>query len=139
MSDNIIKAPSIYTKNDVRKDFGADGNDQRAIWHYGDYYIWFLHLSKQRPTGGWISTADNGRINIWYQDANNAMIIEMALKDVPIKKTDGKLLLVFASNDEKSEYEFKGVFKPYDTDDGVIDHVCKRVSKGFDVDEMIPV
>ncbi len=112
MSDNIIKAPSIYTKNDVRKDFGADGNDQRAIWHYGDYYIWFLHLSKQRPTGGWISTADNGRINIWYQDANNAMIIEMALKDVPIKKTDGKLLLVFASNDEKSEYEFKGVFKP---------------------------
>lgn len=139
MSENIIKAPSSYTKNEVRKDFGADGNDQKSVWNYGDYYIWFLHLSKQKSTGGWTSTAENGRINIWYQDPRNAMIIEMALKDTEIKKTDGKLHLVFAADDEKSEYTFRGVFKPYDACDGVIDHVFKRVSKSFDVDAMLPV
>ncbi|WP_027207444.1 hypothetical protein [Butyrivibrio fibrisolvens] len=139
MSENIVMAPSKFTKKDVRKEFNVDGNDQSSIWHYGDYDIWYLHLSKQRPTGGWISTSNNGRINIWYQDADNAMIIEMALKDVPIEKTDGKLHLVFASDDENSDYDFKGVFKPCSTEDGVIDHVFKRVSKGFDIDEMQPV
>ncbi|WP_027217707.1 hypothetical protein [Butyrivibrio fibrisolvens] len=139
MSENIIMTPSKFTKKTVRKEFKADGNDQSSIWHYGDYVIWYLHLSKQRPTGGWISTANNGRINIWYQDADNAMIIEIAQKNVPIVKTDGKLHLVFASDDDKSEYDFKGVFKPYDTDDGIVDHIFKRVSKGFNVDEMQPV
>lgn len=139
MSENIIKAPSRYTKAEVRKDFGADGNDQKSVWNYGEYYIWFLHLSKQKPTGGWVSTSDNGRINIWYQDRENAVIIEMALKETEIKKTDGKLHLVFAADDENSDYTFRGVFEPYDTDDGVIDHIFKRVSKAFDVDEMCPV
>lgn len=132
-------APSNYTKKDVRKEFNVDGNNQSSIWHYGDYDIWYLHLSKQRTAGGWISTSNNGRINIWYEDSNNAMIIEMAMKDIPIEKTEGKLHLVFASYDENSDYQFKGVFKPYNTEDGVIDHVFKRVSKGFDIDEMQPV
>ena len=139
MSDNIVMWPSKFTKKTVRKELGADGNDQRAIWHYGEYYIWFLHISKQKASGGWISTTDNGRINIWYQDKDNALIIEM-LNGYEHKPSDGKLLLVFASHDEENEYEFKGVFETMpDTTDGVIDHICKRISKGFDVDEMKPI
>ena len=138
MSKNVISWPSKFTKKEVRAELGADGNDQRSIWNYGDYQIWYLHLSKQKPTGGWISTANNGRINIWYQDKDNAMIIEMRNED-PHKPAGNKLILAFASNDEKSVYEFKGVFKCLDTEDGIIDHVFKRISKGFDIDEQKPV
>ena len=135
---NIVEWPSKFTKNDVRREFGADGVDRRSVWKYGDYNIWFLHLSKQRPSGGWTSTAENGRINIWYQDKKDALVIEM-LGDNKHGASDGRLTLVFASPDENSQYEFKGVFECIDTDDGVIDHVYKRISKGFDIDTKKPL
>lgn len=139
LSDNIARYPSKFTKAEVRQEFGADGNDQRSIWNYGDYYIWFLHLARQKPSGGWESTANNGRVNIWYQDKDNALIIEM-LNGYEHKPAGTKQLLVFASHDENNVYEFKGVFENVeDTTDGVIDHICKRVSKGFDIDEMKPI
>ena len=138
MSNNIIMWPSKFTKSDVRKELVADGIDRKSIWKYGDFYIWYLHLAKQKSTGGWMSTAENGRVNIWYQDKKDAVIFEM-LGEFTHTPAEDKPLLVFASQDEGSEYEFKGVFKCYDTDDGVIDHVFKRISKGFDVDEMKPV
>lgn len=138
MSNNIIQYPSEFTKSMVRTELGASGNDERSVWHYGDYNIWYLHLAKQKQTGGWTSTASNGRINIWYQDADNALIFEM-LGSYNHAPADDKLVLVFASHDEKNKYDFKGVFKCYDTDDGVIDHVFKRISKGFDIDEKKPL
>ena len=46
MSENIVKYPSNYTKGSVRQDFGADGNDQRSVWNYGDYYIWYGYFSE---------------------------------------------------------------------------------------------
>lgn len=122
----------------VRKELGADGIDRRSVWNYGDYSIWFLHLARQKPTGGWISTSDNRRVNIYYQDKEDAIIIEM-LNGFKHEPADDKLFLVFASHDEKSEYDFKGVFRCFDTEDGVIDHVFKRISKGFDVDKKRPV
>lgn len=139
MSDNIASYPSKYTKAQVRHEFGVDGNDQRSIWNYGDYKIWFLHLAKQKPSGGWESTSSNGRINIWYQDKDNALIIEM-LNGFEPKTVSNYKFLVFASPDDKNLYEFKGVFEQTaKTTDGVIDTIYKRISKGFDIDEKIVI
>lgn len=134
-SENIISAPSTFKKSEVKKMLGVSGNDQRAVWNYGDYKIWFCHLSKQAKSGGWISTTETGRINILYQRKDDAVIIEMSLPYTPIEKGGGDTVLVFASDDESTDFMFRGVFKCYDTDDGVIDKVFKRISKGFDIDE----
>ncbi len=124
MSEHIVSWPSKFTKKEVREEFEADGIDRQSTWTYGNYLIWYLHLARQRPTGGWESTAPNGRINIWYQDKNDALIIEMLNGNVH-NDDHGKLVLAFASNDENSVYEFKGVFECTSTKDGVIDHVFK--------------
>ncbi len=134
-SKNIIMAPSIFKKSEVKKMLGVRGNNQSAVWNYGDYKIWFCHLSKQTKSGGWISTTETGRINILYQKKDDAVIIEMSLPNTPIKKSNGDTVLIFASDDESTNFMFRGVFKCYDTNDGVIDKVFKRISKGFDINE----